>query len=99
MNNHTGGATYLIWRFINCKSPKQKLNTEISTEAEVFGISDYVPFNIYIYLFLESKAYPLKSNVVYQDNQSEICMEINGWYLCTGSYHHIHIRYFFVKDR
>ena len=40
-----------------------------------------------------------KNIAIYQDNQSEIRMEKNGQNLCTGNSRHIHIRYFFVKDR
>ena len=40
-----------------------------------------------------------KNKVIYQDNQIEIHMEINERNLCTGNCRHIHIIYFFVKDR
>ena len=40
-----------------------------------------------------------KKNVIYQDNQSAIRMERNERNSCTGNSRHIHIRYFFVKDR
>ena len=39
------------------------------------------------------------NNIIYQDNQSAIHMEKNGRNSCTGNSRHIHIRYFFVKDR
>ena len=40
-----------------------------------------------------------KNNVIYQDNQSAIRMEKNRRNSCIGNSRHIHIRYFFVKDR
>ena len=43
--------------------------------------------------------FPLKSNVVYKDNQGVIRMERNVQDSCTVNYHHIHIRYCFVKYR
>ena len=46
-----------------------------------------------------AQGYAIKDNVIYQDNQSAIHMEKNGQNLCTGNSRHIHIRYFFVKDR
>ena len=48
---------------------------------------------------MEAQEYPLKSNVVYQNNQNTISMDINSRSSCTGSSHHIYNRYFFVKDR
>ena len=51
------------------------------------------------YIFLEAQGYPVENNIVYQDNQSAIRMERNGRNSCTGNSRHIHIKYFFVKDR
>ena len=41
----------------------------------------------------------IENIVIYQDNQSAMRMEKNGRNACTGNFRHIHIRYFFVKDR
>ena len=48
---------------------------------------------------MEAQGYHIKYNILYQDNQSAIRMERNGRNSCTGNSRHIHIRYFFVKDR
>jgi len=45
------------------------------------------------------QGYPIKDNTLFEDNQSEIRMLKNGRNSCTGNSRHIHIRYFFVKDR
>ena len=50
-------------------------------------------------MFLGDQGYEIKNNTIYQDNQSAIRMERNGRNSCTGNSRHIHIRYFFVKDR
>ena len=84
---------------IHAKSSKQKLNTKSSTEAELVGVSEYLPYNIWILMFLHEQGYSLKSNVLQQDNQSAIRMEKNGRNSCTGNSRHVNIRYFFVKDR
>ena len=93
------GAMSLRWGLIHCISPKQKLNTKSSTEAKVVELSDYVPFNISIRIFMEAQGYPLKSNVVYQYNESAIHMKRNSQSLCTEKSCHIHIRYFSVKEK
>ena len=48
---------------------------------------------------MSAQGYGIKNNVVYQDNQSTMRMVKNGRNSCTGNSRHIHIRYFFVKDR
>ena len=85
---------------IHAKSSKQKLNTKSSTEAEVVGMSEYIPYNVWLMNFLKAQGYyDLNHNVVFQDNESAIRMEKNGCNSCTGNSRHIDIRYFFVKDR
>ena len=98
MRSHTGGTMSLGQGTLHAKSSKQKLNTKSSTEAEVVGMSDYIPYNIWFLNFLKSQGYEIKQNVVYQDNQSAIRMEKNGRNSCMGNSRHINIRYFFVKD-
>ena len=81
------------------KSTKQKLNTKSSTEAELVGVSEYLPYNIWLPMFMKEQGYDIKTNLLAQDNQSAIKMEMNGRNSCTGNTRHINIRYFFVKDR
>ena len=84
---------------LHAKSSKQKLNVKSSTEAELVGNSDYIPYNLWLLMFMSMQGYTIKNNVLYQDNQSTILMLKNGRNSCTGNSRHIHIRYFFVKDR
>ena len=99
MRSHTGGTMSFGTGVIHAKSPKQKLNTKSSTEAELVGLSEYIPYNIWLFNFLNAQGYQIESNIVFQDNQSAIRMENNGRNSCTGNSRHINIRYFFVKDR
>ena len=99
MRSHTGGAMSLGWGVIHSKSSKQKLNTKSSTETELVGVSEYLPYNIWLINFLKYQGVVIKQNVTYQDNQSAILMEKNGCNSCTGNSRHIDIRYFFIKDR
>ena len=99
MRSHTGGALSLGHGIVHSRSSRQKLNTKSSTEAELVGLSDYVPYNVWITNFLSEQGYSFRRNVVWQDNQSTIKMARNGRNSCTGNSRHIHIRYFFVKDR
>ena len=84
---------------INYCSSKQIFNTKSTTESEIFGTSEYLPFNICIVMFYEGKGYEITKNILFQDNESEINMEKNGQELCTGNSRHINVLLFFMKDR
>ena len=99
MRSHTGGVISLGWGALHTKSSKQKLNVKSSTEAELVGMSEYIPYNIWLVNFMSAQGYTIGHNVVYQDNQSSIRMERNGRNSCTGNSRPVNIRYFFVKDR
>ncbi len=99
MKSHTGGVVSFGRGAVMSKSSKQKLNTKSSTEAELVGASDYLPYPIWAKNFLAAQGYELKENVFYQDNQSTIRFEKNGRKSCGPNSRHIDIRYFFIKDR
>ena len=81
-----------------CKSTKQKLNTNSSTEAEVVGASDYLPNTIWIQIFLSEQGYTLVENTFQQDNESAMRLETNRRMSAGQKSRHIHIRYFWIKD-
>ena len=83
---------------VHQRSSKQKINVKSSTEAELVGSSEYVPYNVWLKNFLESQGYVINDNVLFQDNESTIKMQTNGRRSCTGNSRHVHIRYFFVKN-
>ena len=99
MRGQTGGTISFGTGVVHGRSSKQKLNAKSSTEAEIIGMSEFIPFQIWMTNFLKYQGYKIDKNVVFQDNQSAIRMETNGRNSCTGNSRHIDIRYFFVKDR
>ena len=99
MRSQTGGAMSFGSGLVHGRSSKQKLNTKSSTEAEVVGVSEYLPYNMWMVNFLKQQDYEVKTNVLMQDNKSAMKLEKNGRKLCTGNSRHIDIKYFFVKDR
>ena len=83
MGSQTGGAMSMGHGILHGKSSKQKLNTKSSTEAELVGVSEYIPYNIWLLHFFAHQGYKISKNVLYQDNQSAIYMEKNRRNLCT----------------
>lgn len=115
MRSHTGAViTFGIGAALSM-STKQKINTKSSTEAEIVGVDDSLPFNIWCLYFLREQGYRSKKslinnedepfqflghkNILYQDNTSSIRLESNGKASSTKRTRHINIRYFLVTDR
>ena len=97
LKSHTGGCMSFGYGIVHCKSSKKKLNTKSSTEAKVVGVSDYIPYNIWICLFMGAQGYDIKQNILFQDNQSAINMEKNGKKIFTGNYRNIDIDFSFLR--
>ena len=63
---------------IESLSPKQKLNTKSSTDAELVAVDDALVLIAWMKLFTESQGYDVNENILYQDNKSAILLEKNG---------------------
>ena len=97
MKSHTGGVMRFGTGFLNAKSTKLKLNTKSSTEAELVGANDYIPWTIWVKRFMKYQGYDIKSSIFYQDNESAIKLEENGRKSCGEKSRHVDIRYFLLK--
>ena len=58
-------------------SKKNKLNTKISTEAELIRADDTMTQMLWKTYFLEAQGYGIEENTLYQDNMSAILLEKN----------------------
>ena len=74
MRSQTGGVMSFGHGILHHKASVQKLNIKSSTEAELVGTSEYVPYNIWMKKNLHEQGYDIKDNVLFQDNQSSIKM-------------------------
>ena len=52
MRSQTGGAMSSGHKMVYYRSNKQRLNTKSSTEAEIVGTIKYVPFPIWLAMFM-----------------------------------------------
>jgi hypothetical protein len=50
-------------------------------------------------LFLDAQGYQVQKTILYQDNKSAMLLERNGRASSSRRTKHIHLRYFYVKDR
>ena len=64
MKVHTGGVVSMDRGIIHNKCSKQKLNTKSSTETEVVGAIDYIPWTVWAKLFFQHQYYNLKINIL-----------------------------------
>ena len=60
MRSHTGGAMSFGRGIIHGKLSKQKLNTKSSTKAELVAVCDYLPYHIWMIIFLKYQGYEIK---------------------------------------
>ena len=84
----------MVTGLVDHRSSKQKLIVKSSTEAEIVGTSEYVPYSVWLRHFLEAQGYNISDNILFQDNQSAIKMETNGRRSCTCKSRHVNIRFF-----
>ena len=94
IRGQTGGSISMGHGTVLNKTIKQKLNTISSAETEVVGVSDVLPFNIWMNNFLNAHGIDTKENILFQENQSAMKMEKNRRMLCTGNSRHISIVFF-----
>ena len=98
--SHSGGLMKISEEggVIAAGSTKQKLNVRSSTVAKLVAVDDFLSKIMWISRFLEVLGYPLKQNVLLQDNTSAILMQKNGR-TCLGKRNRaIDVRYFAIKD-
>ena len=75
------------------------MNAKGSSGDELVETSEYVPFNVWVVMFMEAQVNDIKNTIILQDNQITIITTKNGRDSCTGNSRHINIRHFFVNDR
>ena len=51
------------------------MNTKSSTRAKLVGVGYYLPYNIFICLFMGAEGYDIKQDIFFQDNYDAINME------------------------
>ena len=75
------------------------MNTRSSTKAEMVAADEIISIMIWTQLFLEAQGYPVKQNILYQDNKSAMLLETNGCKSAGKHSHHLNIQYFYIADQ
>ena len=78
MKSHTGAIFTMIKGEIFSISTKKKVNIRSSTESDLIGVNDKIARVLWMNHFLEWQVFPVKLNIIYQDNTISINMEDNG---------------------
>jgi hypothetical protein len=97
--SHTGAIMTMGKGAVQSISRKQKMNLQSSTEAELIAADDIVGPMLWTKLFLESQGYPVKENILFQDNQSAILLEENGRKSAGKQSRHLNIWLFLLLIR
>lgn len=98
MRSHMGAIFTLCKGAISSISTKQKVNTRLSTEAELVGIDDVISKVLWTKRFIEAQGFQLRANIVYRDNTSLMQLEENGRQSASKRTQHFNIKYFYVTD-
>ena len=98
MRGHIGGLMSMSIRAIYNKCSKQKINTKRSTETEIIGVGDYIPWTLWAKRFLQAQDYVLRRNIFYQDNMSAMRLKSNRLKSCGEKSRHVDVRFFFIKE-
>ena len=96
--SHTGDVMYMGKGEILSFSRKKKTNTAISTEAELVGIADAIGLIMWVKYFMEAQGYTIDSNILLQDNKSNILLAKNGRSSAGKKSKHINNLYFLITD-
>jgi hypothetical protein len=96
--SHTGATLLMGNGVVASQSTKQKVNSRISTEAELIGVDDMISKVLWTKQFVEAQGYTVKANIVCRDNQSAMKIEQNGKSSSGKRTRHFNIRYFYVTD-
>ena len=84
----TGVTHHLGEAVVLAKSKKQKMVAKDSTEGELIGLTDRVDGVLRVDEFMREQGHKMELPVIYQDNQSTICLVTKG----GGKYRNIHLR-------
>ena len=82
---------------LHARSSKQKLNSKSSTETELIGGSDYLPYALWYLFFFHEQGYKVKNKFLFQDNESTIKLLKNGKKSSGKQTRHIDIWYFGLR--
>ena len=89
--SHTGSTFMMCDGAITFLSRKQGMNTRSSTEVGVVATDEIVSLMIWTRLFLKAQGYPIKENILYQDNKSAMLLETNRCKSAGKCSHHLNI--------
>ena len=98
MRGHTGGVINIGTGGVYVHSSKHKMNTNSSTEANIFILYGVLTQVIWTRYFLKEQRYNIHNNIIYQDNQSSITLDKNGGQLISKSTRYINIRCYYITD-
>jgi hypothetical protein len=92
MRSHTGGVLSFGTGGLLGKSTRQNLKTKSSTEKELVGSSEYLPYTMWVKYFMEAQGHSISECKFEQDSKSAIKLETNGRLSAGPKSRHINIR-------
>ena len=97
--SHTGSTFTMGKGAITSLSRKEGMNTRSSTAAEIVAADEIISPMMWTQLFLKAHGYPVKENILYQDNKSAMLLKTNGCKSAGKCSCHLNIQYFYATDQ
>ena len=76
-----------------------KINSKISTEAELIGADDALPQILWTRYFIEAQSFTINKSMLFQYKLSAMLLERNEMTSISKITKHIRVGYYFIKDR
>jgi hypothetical protein len=80
-------------------SIKQEFKTKSSTKSEVVGANQALSSILHARYIIEAQGYPVKQNLLLQDNQSMMCLKVNRSFSSSKCTKHINCCCFFICEK
>ena len=91
------GAMSKVYLIIHRKESNQIINIKSLTESELVVVSRYIPYNLWLMMFLENQEYSKRDNNMLQVNMGTILVETIERKVCTRRSRNINICCLFTK--
>jgi hypothetical protein len=98
MRSHTRAIMTLGHGAVISDSTKQKVNARSSMESKMITVEDTLSKLCWTKRFIQAQGHQVKANIVYQDNTSEMKLELNGKASSGKRTQHFDIKFFYFTD-
>ena len=80
------------------RSMKERINRKSSSDNETIAANDFMGLVLNTLYFMETQGYNVTQNIMFQDNQSNMRLMLNGKRSSNKRTKHMNVKYLFMND-